>query len=65
MVRDRVPVFEFIVNEPEFTPAVKSPATAVPELVQYKVVPSNTSLVVIVHVTLPPSLTEVVLGDTE
>ena len=54
-----------IVNDPVKEAGLKSDAVAVPDNDQYKVVPSLTSVVVTVYVTLEPSLIEVVDCDTE
>jgi hypothetical protein len=59
------PVLLFTVKLPEFTPAEKSPATVVPPLVQYRVVPLAMLVVVIVQVTAVPSVMLVLLGLTE
>jgi hypothetical protein len=64
-VKLKDPELLFIVKLPEFTPAEKSLATVVPELVQYKVVPLATLVVVIVQVTVVPSVMLVLLGLTE
>jgi hypothetical protein len=53
-----------IVIEPEFRLSLKSADAVLPEFVQYRVVPSSTSVVVIVKRTDEPSLTEDVFGDT-
>jgi hypothetical protein len=57
-----------IVKEPVTAAPVKSDVLIVPETVfkdQYKVVASGTLAVVTVNVTLEPSFTEAVDGDTE
>ena len=56
-----VPVLLVIVNEPEFRLSLKSALDDVPELVQYRVVPSAV-LAVIVKRTAAPSFTEYVLA---
>jgi hypothetical protein len=63
-VRLKVPELPVILKDPEFTPPEKSAAAVVPELVQYKVVPSATLVVVMVHVTVDPSFAEAALGLT-
>lgn len=59
-----LPVLLVMVNEPELRLSLKSAVAVLPELVQYRVVPSSTSVVVIVKRTDEPSLTEDVFGDT-
>lgn len=63
-VRLNDPELLVIVNDPEFTPLLKSPAAVVPELVQYSVVLLATLVVVTVQVIVPPSLVLAALGDT-
>ena len=57
-----------IVNEPEVTLSLKSDVFIVPDIAfvdQYNVVPLATLVVVTVNVTLDPSLTDEVEGETE
>ena len=51
-----------IVTVPEFAPPTKSLAVVVPLLVQYRTVSSGTLVVVIIYVTVCPSLILVTLG---
>jgi hypothetical protein len=56
-------VFELMTTVPLLALSLKSAAVVVPELVQYKVVPLETLVVVTVYVTLSPSLIDATLGD--
>lgn len=60
-VNEKLPVSPDMEIEPSLTLAVKSPATVLPELVQYSV-PLPNPVVVTVQVTAEPSLRFVVLG---
>jgi hypothetical protein len=67
-VLDTDPELFVIVKEPDVTESLKSDVLTVPLttlVVQYNVVPFVTSVVVTVNVTVDPSFTDVVDGDTE